>query len=164
MLQKTKQWDDLKTRGPQLRALCIGNNYNTKDNAVFGALKNCTKDAEAVAQKVRDLFGQEAVTLKRNIKHRAQLEKELRDFLLKIDRPPRMVIIYFSGHGVQEGDQIFLVPNDASPSNLEELREQCLSHDDLFRILKQDLEDREVVGDALSCVVKSPVLSACCLN
>ena len=163
---KKMHWGDLNVRGPQLRALCIGN--NTKGNHVFPDLKNCAKDASAVAQRVRIIFEPDAVTLECNIKTKEQLVTVLRDFLKRFDHPPRMVIIYFSGHGVQEGDEIFLVPTDAEPRTLDELRAQCLSHDDLFRILKQDMEDRqfpgEAVGDGLSCVLKSLVLGACCLK
>ena len=81
------------------------------------------------------------------------MEFEVKHFLRQIRRPPRMVLVYVSGHGVQEGDEIFLVPTHASPSNLEELRAQCLSHDELFRILKTDLEERDVPDlGAESCV------------
>ena len=163
---RKKHWGDLNVGGPQLRALCIGN--NTKGNHVFPDLENCAKDARAVKEKICNIFGPDAVTLEYNIKTKEGLVTVLRDFLKRFDRPPRMVIIYFSGHGVQEGDEIFLVPTDATPKTSDELRAQCLSHDDLFRILKEDMEDKlflgEVVGDALSCVLKSLVLSACCLK
>jgi hypothetical protein len=82
--------------------------------------------------------------VKCNIKDKAAMELELKDFLRQIRRPPRMVLVYFSGHGVQEGDEIFLVPTHASPSTVEELRALCLSHDELFRTLKTDLEERDV--------------------
>ena len=46
MRPKDKHWDDLNLKGPQMCAMCAGNNScNTKDNADFRALTNCTKDA-----------------------------------------------------------------------------------------------------------------------
>ena len=73
----------------------------------------------------------------------------LSKILGKIHQPPQMVLIYFSGHGVQEGDAIFLLPTGASASSDKELREQCLSHDDVFRILKKKLEDKKVPNQGM---------------
>jgi len=75
------------------------------------------------------------------------------EFLDKIHRAPQVVLIYFSGHGVQEGDAIFLVPTGASTSSVQDLHEQCLSHDDVFRILKEILEDRKVPDQGMRLVV-----------
>jgi hypothetical protein len=54
---------------------------------------------------------------------------------------------------VQEGDKIFLVPTHASPSTVGELRALCLSHDELFRILKTDLEERDVSDEGTEACV-----------
>ena len=99
-----------------------------------------------MADQVRKKLGASGAWAKEvcNVQDKAAMERALKDFLTKIHRPPRMVLVYFSGHGVQEGDEIFLVPTHASPSTLEELRAQCLSHDELFRILKTHLEGRDV--------------------
>ena len=92
--------------------------------------------------------------VKCNIKDKAAMELELKDFLRQIRRPPRMVLVYFSGHGVQEGDEIFLVPTHVSPSTVEEMRALCLSHDELFRILKTDLEERDVPDEGTEPCVR----------
>ena len=138
-------WAETRPLGPPLCALCIGND---KYAVLFGPLVNCATDAKHVAERVRSVSGASA-TLLCNLKDRTSMQGALEDFLDKIHHPPQMVLIYFSGHGVQEGDAIFLVPTGASPSSDKELREQCLSHDDVFRILKKKLEDKKVPNQGM---------------
>ena len=140
---KWQKWEETLPHGPSLCALCIGN--DDYESSTFGALRLCARDAKAVAAQVRNKLEDAGAwaEVKCNIKDKADMEGELKDFLKKIHRPPRMVLVYFSGHGVQEGDEIFLVPTHASPSTVKELRALCLSHDELFRILKT-LEERDV--------------------
>ena len=92
---------------------------------------------------------------------KAAMELQVKDFLRQIRQPPRMVLVYVSGHGVQEGDEIFIVPTHASPSTMEELRAQCLSHDELFRILKTDLEERNVPDQGAECCVRCDLFVKC---
>jgi uncharacterized caspase-like protein len=143
MKPKEQTWNDTLPHGPLLCALCMGNDKYVAPGQPFDQLNACGNDAKTVAKKVRDLGEDRAhATLLSNLKDKAAMEKALKVFLSQIRQPPRTVLVYFSGHGLQEGDQIFLVPTGASPSNVHELRQQCLSHDDVFRILKQDLQDR----------------------
>jgi len=140
----SQKWEETLPHGPPLCALCIGNDDYV--SSTFGALSSCARDAKAVAAQVHNRLQRAGAWAKVecNIRDKAAMELELKDFLRQIRRPPRMVLVYFSGHGVQEGDEIFLVPTHASPSTVEELRALCLSHDELFRILKTDLEERDV--------------------
>ena len=137
-----QKWDDTLPHGPPLCALCIGNDGYVS----FEALSSCVKDAKAMAAQVRKKLGASGAwaTEVCNVQDKAAMERALKDFLGQIHRPPRVVLVYFSGHGMQERDEIFLVPTNASPSTLEELRAQCLSHDELFRILKIHLGERDV--------------------
>ena len=66
-----------------------------------------------VAAQVRNKLGELGAwaTDVGNIKDKAAMELEVKHFLRQIRRPPRMVLVYVSGHGVQEGDEIFLVPS-----------------------------------------------------
>ena len=139
-----QKWEETLPHGPPLCALCMGNDDYV--SSTFGALSLCARDAKAVSAEVHNKLQAAGAwaKVKCNIKDKAAMELELKDFLRQIRRPPRMVLVYFSGHGVQEGDEIFLVPTLASPSTVEELRALCLSHDELFRILKTDLEERDV--------------------
>jgi len=142
-------WAETLPPGPPLCALCIGNDkYGTK----FGPLTNCAEDAKQVAARVSCVSGSSA-TSAFNLKDRASMRGALVEFLDKIHRAPQVVLIYFSGHGVQEGDAIFLVPTGASTSSVQDLHEQCLSHDDVFRILKEILEDRKVPDQGMRLVV-----------
>ena len=151
---KWQKWEETLPHGPPLCALCIGNDDYV--SSTFGALSSCARDAKAVAAQVRHKLQDEGAwaKVKCNIKDKAAMELELKDFLRQIRRPPRMVLVYFSGHGVQEGDEIFLVPTHVSPSTVEELRALCLSHDELFRILKTDLEERDVPDEGTEPCVR----------
>ena len=142
-------WEETLPHGPWLCALCIGNDY--RENTV-GHLPMCAKDARAVRDLVLDRIPRASATGHYNLKDKYGMEHALKAFCAQIRKPPRMVIYYFSGHAVQEGDGIFLLPNDASPRNLEELRQQCLSHDEVFRILKEELADRDVPDQGTSLI------------
>jgi len=145
-------WEETPSHGPWLCALCIGNDY--RQNNTFHHLPSCIKDARAVYDLVLDKIGtpRASATPHYNLKDKDGMKDALKAFCAQIRRPPRMVIYYFSGHAVQEGDGIFLLPNDASPRNLEELRQQCLSHDEVFRILKEELADRDVPDQGTSLI------------
>ena len=160
-LLKYQKWEETLPHGPPLCALCMGN--DKYESSSFPALKSCVKDAKAVAAQVRDKLGQSGAwaTVADNIKDKAAMEMKVKDFLRQIRKPPRMVLVYVSGHGVQEGDEIFIVPTHASPSTLEELRAQCLSHDELFRILKTDLEERDVPDQGAECCVRCDLFVKC---
>ena len=144
---KDQKWEETTPRGPPLCALCIGNDKYASSN--FALLNRCVQDAEGVAKQVNSKLGTKGGWAKseKDLIGKGTMESAIKGFLSHIRahrRPPRMVMIYVSGHAVQEGDKIFLVPTRASPTSIEELRQQCLSHDDIFRILKSELEDRDL--------------------
>jgi len=142
-------WVETQPSGPPLSALCIGNDTYA---APFGPHVNCAKDARHIADRVSSVSGASATCVTK-LKDLASMQGALEHFLDKIYCSPQVVFIYFSSHGVQEGDVIFLVPTGASPSSVQELREQCLSHDDVFRILREKLEDRKVPDQGMRLVV-----------
>lgn len=141
MSVRYQTWDATLPHGLPLCALCIGNDDYEGPHEKLDA---CVKDARKVSELVHEKLGSDGATatLVCNLKTKEDMKDALKKFLSKICRPPRMVIVYFSGHGQQEDDTIFIVPTRAKPSNKKELRDQCLSHDNVFRILKKDLEDR----------------------
>ena len=108
---KVRKWDDIMLLGPSLCALCIGNEeYSDKK------LTNCARDAQRVVDEVRklpeDLKAEAEVRM--NVKDKIGMEKALRDFLAKYaGRLPRTLLFYFSGHGIQTGDTLFLLPTSA---------------------------------------------------
>jgi hypothetical protein len=73
------------------------------------------------------------------------------------ERPPRIVLIFYAGHAVQEGNHIFLLPANANPKTQEDLKSMCFSHDELFKLLKVKLDDKIEVEDVLYLVI----LDAC---
>jgi hypothetical protein len=66
---------------------------------------------------------------------------EIESFLLDInkERPPRIVLIFYAGQAVQEGNQIFLLPANANPKTPEDLKRTCFSHCELFKIEIEDV-------------------------
>ena len=154
---KIKLWKDVLERGPRIQALCIGvNAYKEWDT-----LSNAVADAEIVASNVRDLPESRVREVCTNPATKASLEKAVSDFVLHIEKnsAPQIVLIFYAGHGIQEGDRIYLVPANAKkePVDAAELEEQCLSHDKLFRLLKEKLDDQIDVKDVLYLVI----LDAC---
>ena len=92
-----------------------------------------------------------------NLADKKAMQAALDDFLGKVsDRPPRMLLLYVSGHGVQTGEQLYLVPTGASPGNPQQLSEQCLSHGEIFRAFKA-WADKVNIEDVV-CVL---IIDAC---
>ena len=67
--------------------------------------------------------------------------------------PPRIVMVFFAGHGIRDGDNMYLVPAKAELKQHSDLKEKCLSHHELFGLLKTELEDRIHVKDVLFLVI-----------
>ena len=153
---KLRKWEVLP-QGPSLCALCIGNNEYSGET--FPKLPNCVQDAQRVKEEVEKLPEdlKAVAEMRRNVKDKAGMEKALSDFLSKhAGSPLRTLLFYVSGHGFQTGDTLFLLPTSASPQSKKELSDNCLSHDDVFRIM-QDWLEKEMVEDVL-CIV---VIDAC---
>jgi hypothetical protein len=137
-----------------MQALCIGvNDYKEKTK-----LKNAIADAEGIARCIENLPDSSARAV-RNPESKHALRWEIESFLsdLPTERPPRIVLIFYAGHAVQEGNQIFLLPANANPKTQEDLKSTCFSHDELFKLLKEKLDDKIEVEDVLYLVV----LDAC---
>ena len=149
-----KRWDAIMPVGPMMRALCLGNEaYCGKQ---FDKLPNCVNDASSVRDMVNKVPSCKA-EFKTNLADKKAMETALADFLCKAStHPPRVLLFYFSGHGVQTGDELYLVPTGASPSDNQELKEQCLSHDEIFCTFKK-WGQKVKIGDVM-CVV---VIDAC---
>ena len=139
-----------------LRGLCFGNaKYSS---AQFGELPNCVQDANSVKKAVDEMPGAEA-QVHINLADKKAMQAALGDFLVKAsDRPPRMLLLYVSGHGVQTGEQLYLVPTGASPGNAQQLGEQCLSHGEIFRTFKAWANSDKVNIADVVCVL---IIDAC---
>ena len=82
------------------------------------------------------------------------LQKVLKTFLAGIvNAPPRVVLVYFTGHGIRTGDKIFLVPATATLEEGTDLKQWCMSLDEVWELLKTELEDKIHVCDVLFLVI-----------
>ena len=147
---KPKRWSDLDQQGPTVRALCLGVNAYQH----LGPLDNCERDAEAMAEKVRALPGAlhgdctAKVCKSSQLKDKEAMRNEVRKFVQTIDkdRPPRVVLVSYSGHGMQDGDAIFMVPSGAAPKDGEGLKRECFSYNELFEILYEEMHKHTMVS------------------
>jgi hypothetical protein len=150
-MAKTKRWEESLPRGLQMQALCIGvNDYKEKTK-----LENAIADAEGIARCIENLPDSSARAVCRNPESKGALRREIESFLFDInkERPPQIVLIFYAGHAVQEGNQIFLLPANANPKTQEDLKSTCFSHDELFKLLKVKLDDKIEVEDVLYLVI-----------
>ena len=90
-------------QGPRRLALAIGNNAY-RDHP----LQNAVNDAQAVRAALADVGFD--VDLKLNT-GMAQLEQAASEFAARV-RPGDVAVFYYSGHGMQVGDQNYLIPVD----------------------------------------------------
>ena len=66
-----------------------------------------------------------------------------------VSAPPRIVKVFFAGHGIRVGDSMYLVPAKVEWKELADLTNKCLSQHELFGLLKTELEDKILVKDVL---------------
>ena len=143
--QKPIRWQDLMKPGPTVKALCFG--INKYDH--LGALDNCEADADAMAERVSRLPGNCTARVCKGgqLKDKAAMRAEIVKFVQGIDKdaPPRVVLVSYSGHAVQHGESILMVPGGA-PKEPEALKQACFSHDELFEILYQEMHKKTSVS------------------
>jgi len=85
---------------------------------------------------------------------KASLELALKEFVAPlISAPPRIVLVTFDGHGIRDRGTMYLVPANANLSEHADLAEQCLSHHQLFGLLKKELEDKIKIEDVQFIVI-----------
>ena len=161
--QKPIRWADLKKPGPTVKALCFG--INEYDHV--GPLDNCEADADAMAERVRTLPGSTARVCKGgHLKDKAAMREKVLNFVATIAEkaPPRVVIVSYSGHAIQDGASILMVPSGAS-AEPDALKQEGFSHDELFKILHDEIHQVSTVRvhtfalifGAVSCVRRGVV-------
>lgn len=151
------KWEELQRRGPPVRALCFGINAYTSEQ--WTDLVNCERDAEEIAGQVRRLpdggnGGCRAKVVKGpQLSSKRSMEASVKDFLKDVDKecPPRMLFISYSGHSIQVGTDIMMVPSGASGCDEpDKLKQECFSHNDLFSILYEDMHCKTKVPPPFS--------------
>ena len=151
---KIRKWEFQKV-GTRIYVLCIGINEYTETG--WTQLKNPISDAECVEECFRKIPDTKVYFERscRNPATKKSIENVIRDFVKQIDKqhPPRIILIYYAGHGLQDGANIYIVPAKGNPKDQSTLKDQCLSHDELFRILREQLDDLIDVEDVLYFVI-----------
>jgi len=90
----------------------------------------------------------------KNPANKVALQTLLKQFMAPLVRaPPKIVMVFFAGHSIWDGDNMYLVPAKANLWMHSDLQEQCLSHHELFGLLKTELEDKIHVKDVLFLVI-----------
>jgi len=125
-------------------------------------LLNAIADAEAIARRVNAVDEGTARAVCKNPGSKRELRDEVMEFLRHINKqkPPRVVLVFFAGHGIQDGDKIYMVPTKADPRTQEQLSSQCVSHDELFGMLKKGLDEKIQVGNILYLIILDVCRSA----
>ena len=82
------------------------------------------------------------------------LQKVLKAFLAGlVSAPPRVVLVYFAGRGFRTGGKMLLAPANAKLEAAPDLEQWCMSLDEVWRLLKTELDDKIDVGDVLFLVI-----------
>lgn len=102
-------------------ALVIGNSDYGQ-----GFLPNPTKDADLIAQNLRDVGF--SVTVKKNLSTVYQMEKAIDDFA-GIVKDDDIAVIYYAGHGVQCKGKNYLIPTKATINRGGQLPSKALNLD-----------------------------------
>ena len=149
MYKHEEEWDNVLTRGPPVRALCLGINVYKNHTVLY----NCENDAEAIAERVRALSdggnGKCFAKVCTNLRDKEAMKAAVSKFLNEIPEgyPPRMVLISFSGHAFQDGEDIMMVPSAASGhENPEKLKAEGFSHNELFSIPYEEMHRKTKVS------------------
>jgi len=138
-----KKWE----AGPPVRALCLG--INAYDH--LPPLENCENDAEQIArgvQMVPDGRRGCVATIRKGpqLRDKLAMKNAISSFLADIDKqcPPRMVLISVSCHAIQDGADILMAPSAASKEPAQ-LKQESLSHNEIFSILYQEMHEKTKV-------------------
>ena len=95
------------------RAVIIGNDQYLDEVGVWNPLKTATRDAEAVSELLREMYGFEDITLLKDAT-RKEILVALNDLAKRVE-PNDSVMIYYAGHGHlnEETKRGYWIPVDA---------------------------------------------------
>jgi tetratricopeptide (TPR) repeat protein len=121
-------------------ALVIGNSKY----AAVPLLPNPRRDAEAVAQALREAGFQTTVT---GDLDRAAMRKALRAFRDAADKAD-WALVYFAGHGIQIGKANYLIPIDAALRDERDVEDETVSYSEVERAIEGARALRIIILDA----------------
>ena len=128
------KWDGLRVAG-----LCIGIDEYTN----LAPLHNAVREAEAVNGALKSVPGCYSEII-RNPKTATALIKSVRRHAEERglhDAPPEILGVYYGGHGIQIGTDVYLVPAEADISDQRDVPRECVSLSDIFLVLRDYLDD-----------------------
>jgi hypothetical protein len=111
--------------------LCIG----IGEYEVFERLPNAVRDARALCDKVNALPRCRAKLLA-DLPDRRAIRDGIRNFLIEpgLQKAPPDTLVNYSGHGMQKGGTVYMLPGDANPGDTKcEPEVDFLSIRDIFK-------------------------------
>lgn len=123
----------LRRGGPRV-ALVLGNGAYLSS----ARLRNPTGDAQAIAQKLRELGFKTTLLLDQG---RLGIERGLRDFT-RSATSAELALLFYAGHGLQAGSRNYLVPIDAHLEHEADIPYEAIDVQNLL----EDLQTRAQVG------------------
>lgn len=94
-----------------------------------------------------------------NISTATNLRKAVKKFAAELAKqPPELVVLYYAGHGFQQGAKVYLVPADASGEDVDDVVREFLSLDDIWKTLLDvlDVPCKDLDKDIAFLVVLDP--------
>lgn len=135
--------DALAQPAPKLLALVIGNKDYHSENSLPG-VDNDVNDVRAVFQRL----GFQIVNIKPLNLTKTQMLSAFEAFLSSVDSNT-VAVLYYSGHGLEEAGENYLVPVDANPKGPEDVPKQMVRLNQLLSDLaRKSAFARIVILDA----------------
>jgi hypothetical protein len=125
-------WQNLRAA-----VLCIG----IGEYEVLGCLPNAVRDAQALCSRVNALPHCRAKLLA-DLPDRRAIQRGIRNFLRELQKaPPDTVFVNYSGHGMQKGGTVYMLPGDADLGDSAcDLDADFLPIRDIFKYFREDLD------------------------
>ena len=126
------EWQNLRAA-----VLCIG----IGEYEALRRLPNAVRDAQALCEKVNALPHCRAKLLA-DLPDRRAIQRGIRNFLRELQKaPPDTVFVHYSGHGMQRGGTVYMLPGDADLGDSAcDPDADFLPIRDIFKYFREDLD------------------------
>jgi hypothetical protein len=126
------EWQNLRAA-----VLCIG----IGEYEVLECLPNAVRDAQALCGRVNALPHCRAKLLT-DLTDRRAIQRGIRNFLKELQKaPPDTVFVHYSGHGMQRGGTVYMLPGDADLGDSAcDPDADFLPIRDIFKYFREDLD------------------------
>jgi hypothetical protein len=121
--------------------LCIG----ISKYSHMTSLPNAARDARKLHDKLNELGPHCKAEVREDVQTNEDLLKCILHFLQREElqkRPPRGVLIEYSGHGMQEGGNVYLLPGNSNPADTTfDSTYNAFPLGEILRFCRKDLDD-----------------------